>query len=365
MPGVLGERAWIALLRKLIGGPTHSGPKGRQGLRGRHGLTLGLGDDCAILQPQCGQQVLVTTDFSLETVHFRRDWHTPESVGHRCLARGLSDLASMGARPMAAFLSLALPDELLQGQRGRPSWRDRFYAGFLALAEKYGVPLAGGDTARSPRIMLPGGATGLALADIVLIGTTPRNRALLRSAAKAGDRIYVTGHLGGSAAELAQLSARPHRFRDFKVSATASPNLHPHLFPQPRLAVGAWLLKNSRATAAIDISDGLSTDLDHICEESSLAAVIDAGKLPLHPLAQSATKTIAHKSLDLALHGGEDYELLFTASQGTKIPRSIAGVPVTCIGEMRRQASKRPRVAMIGISRDKSEHPLLPKGWEH
>ena len=171
-----------------------------------------------------GHEVLVTTDFTLETVHFRREWHSPESVGHRCLARGLSDLGAMGAKPLAAFLSLALPEELVRSHAGRPSWRERFFDGFLSLADKYNVPLAGGDTAESP--LIAGAAprrnrqyprqmiTGLALMDIVLVGTAPRGRSLRRSTAIAGDRIYVTGWLGGAAAELAQLAAHPGRFRE-------------------------------------------------------------------------------------------------------------------------------------------------------
>ena len=239
--------------------------------------------------------MLVTTDFTLETVHFRRDWHTPESVGHRCLARGLSDLAAMGAKPLAAFLSLALPAELTRSFRGRPSWRERFFEGFLSLADKYEVPLAGGDTAQSPWIAKSSSqnrqksaASGLALMDIVLLGTAPRGQALRRSTAKAGDRIYVTGYLGGAAAELELLAKHPRRFRNATAAMqdgeTANP--HPHLFPEPRLAVGAWLLKNRRASSAIDISDGLSTDLDHLCEESKLSATVDASAIPIHPIAQ-------------------------------------------------------------------------------
>lgn len=322
-------------------------------------LQLGIGDDCAILRPPPGHRVLVTTDFSLETVHFRRDWHTPESVGHRCLARGLSDIAAMGGQPLAAFLSLALPPELAKLRRGQPSWRDRFLAGLLALAGRHGVPLAGGDTARSPQMPLRAGATGLALADIVLVGSVPRRRALLRSGARPGDRLYVTGHLGGAAAELNRLATRPRRFRGRTQPDPAVPNPHPHLFPQPRLAVGAWLLGNRRATAAIDSSDGLSTDLDHICQESAVSAVVQAAALPLHPLVLQAS---AAESLRFALHGGEDYELLFTASPKMRVPPSIAGVPIACIGHVRKPMHGQPRMVLVEQGR---ERPLLAAGWEH
>src|ERR1035437_8220064 len=136
---ITGERAFILSLRKRL---AHSGGD----------IVAGIGDDCAILRPRAGHEILVTTDFTLETVHFRREWHTPESVGHRSLARGLSDVAAMGSQPLAAFLSLALPAELARNRAGQPSWRQRFFEGFLSLADKYNVPLAGGDTAQSPLI---------------------------------------------------------------------------------------------------------------------------------------------------------------------------------------------------------------------
>ena len=143
---------------------------------------IGIGDDCAVLPIPRGHQTLVTTDFSLENIHFRRAWHPPESVGHRCLARGLSDIAAMGGMPQAVFLSLALPGSLPQG------WVDGFLNGLLELAGDFKVELAGGDTAESP---------GGILADIVVLGSVPKGKAVLRSGARPGDRIYVTGELGG------------------------------------------------------------------------------------------------------------------------------------------------------------------------
>ena len=162
----------IERIRRRAGGPATS-------------LQLGIGDDCAILRPRPGQDLLVTTDFSLEGRHFRRDWHSPESIGHRALARGLSDLAAMGARPMAAFLSLALPRSVARDT----DWLDGFLDGLLGLAAQHSVPLAGGDTSESPSEHV--------LADIVLLGSAPQGRALRRSGARAGDLIYCTGALGG------------------------------------------------------------------------------------------------------------------------------------------------------------------------
>ena len=156
----MGELALIEHIRSGWG----AGAEAIQHGRARN-LALGIGDDCAILRPPRDHEVLVTTDFTLEGRHFRRDWHPPESVGHRALARGLSDLAGMGARPLAAFLSLALPGEMLATAAGR-RWVERFFAGLRALAEQFAVPLAGGDTSESP--------CGLVLADIVLVGSAPR-----------------------------------------------------------------------------------------------------------------------------------------------------------------------------------------------
>jgi thiamine-monophosphate kinase len=313
-----------------------------QGLWHKGGiLNLGIGDDCAVLRPRRGEELVVTTDLSLENVHFRRDWHPPQSVGHRCLARGLSDLAAMGARPEAAFLSLALPAELTG------SWMDRFLDGLIALAERHRVPLAGGDMAKSPPAMHPRGS-GLVLADIVLLGSVPKGRSLLRSGARAGDLIYVTGALGGSAAELLALERRPAAFRKIGKGSQG----HPHLYPEPRLAAGRKLMRGRLATAAIDLSDGLSTDLTHLCEESGLAAEIDAQALPVD----------ARATLEQALHGGEDYELLFTAAPKTRIPSPLGGVLVHAIGRMKKRG-KGPLVEMVHP--DGQRAPLAAGGWEH
>lgn len=331
---ITGERALIAAIRARVRGNSPD-------------LRLGIGDDCAIVRPRPNEEIVVTTDFSLEGVHFRRDWHAPESAGHRCLARGLSDLAAMGARPVAAFLSLAVPEELLRVQRGA-SWTERFLDGFLALAARLDVPLAGGDTAR---------IADRACFDVVLLGATPRGRALLRSGAKAGDFIYVTGALGGAAAELLALEDHPRRFARLTRAAAN----HPHLYPEPRLATAAKLAP--KIHAAIDVSDGLSTDLAHLCEESGLNAELNAADIPLHPLAIEAERAgKAASALDMVLHGGEDYELLFTASPDVKIPRNVAGVAVHRIGRMQR-ASRKPCVTLR--SADGRAATLEPRGWEH
>jgi thiamine-monophosphate kinase len=288
-------------------------------------LVRGIGDDCAVLRPPRGHEILVTTDFSLEDVHFRRQWHPPESVGHRCLARGLSDIAAMGGEPLAAFLSLALPKNLPQ------RWADGFLRGLLKLARDFQVPLAGGDIAQSP---------AGALADIIVVGSVPQGRSLLRSGARPGDAIYVTGALGASAAALQAL-------RDGKQLRSARHRAH--FFPEPRIAAGRLLRERRLAAAAIDLSDGLSTDLSHICEESGVGAVVYAESVPV---AKGAT-------LELALHGGEDYELLFTAPARKRVPQEIAGVRVARIGEV----IGGDRVFLA--DRQGRRRPMPPRGWEH
>ena len=298
------------------------------------GLSLGIGDDCALLRLKPGEEAAITTDLSVEGRHFRLNLHPPEAVGHRTLTRGLSDIAAMGARPVAAFLSLSLPPKLTRPpDRKSRSWIEGFLDGFLSLAEAHGTPLAGGDLAQSR----------VALADIVLVGAVPRGEALLRSGARPGDSLYVTGKLGGSACGLRRLrSAR-----------TESDETEPHLWPQPRIAQGLWLRRRGAASAAIDISDGLSTDLHHLCEESGASAEIDLPSVPISPGA----------SLQDALHGGEDYELLFTARSVVRIPRKIGGISVTRIGTIVKHRPTDPRVVLIDASARKE--PLEPHGWEH
>ena len=287
---------------------------------------VGIGDDCAVLDLPRGTQTLVTTDFSLEGVHFRREWHPADSVGHRCLARGLSDIAAMGGTPHAAFLSLALPANLPQ------RWVD-IIAGLLKLAKQYSVTLAGGDTAQSPHGIL---------ADIVVLGSVPQGKAVLRSGARPGDFVYVTGTLGRSIATLQQL----HSGEKLKPSAHLR-----HFYPEPRLAVGQYLRHHNLATSMIDISDGLSTDLRHICDESGVGAIIDEIVLPV--------VTSERDRFRNALHGGEDYELLFTARPNHYVPETIAGVRVTRIGGITKDRALKLWLPNGTI------RPLKSGGWQH
>jgi thiamine-monophosphate kinase len=291
-------------------------------------IKMGIGDDCAILRLKPGFELLVTTDLCIENVHFRRAWHPATAVGHRCLTRGLSDIAAMGGEPLACFLSLGLPADLPQ------AWANGFLRGLLALASRHKVQLAGGDVSSAPQIT----------ADIVVTGQVPSGTAILRSGAKPGDRIYVSGALGGSAGTLKKLLSGK------AIKPTKS---SPHFYPTPRLEVGDWLRKRHLATAMIDISDGTSVDLRHICDESGVAAILISNKVPI---AKSA-------DLELALHGGEDYELLFTSPQSAKIPSRIAGVAITYVGEIRNRRDYSSAIQILGDNG--KVLPLPQRGWEH
>ena len=324
----LPEKALIAQIRRMA----ESSTQGRT-LRSKRAVLAGIGDDCAVLRLAPGQEFLVTTDFSLEGIHFRRDWHPPESVGHRCLTRGLSDIAAMGGKPLAAFLSLAVPEDLPQ------SWVRRFSGSLIRLAKEFGVTLAGGDTAESP--------SGI-LADIIVVGTVPKGKSVLRSGARLGDRIFVSGKLGGSAAAVLRMQKKGKRRPNPRDDSR-------HFYPEPRVELGRILREKRLASAMIDTSDGLSTDLVHLCEESGVGAELDAALIPRASVGKPAHKV----DLDLALHGGEDYELLFTAPPGKRVPSKIAGVTLTQIGRITRPSKIFLRDAR-GIARQ-----LKTQGWEH
>jgi thiamine-monophosphate kinase len=291
-------------------------------------LVQGIGDDCAILRLSPGHELLVTTDLCIENVHFRREWHPADSVGHRCLTRGLSDIAAMGGEPLACFLSLGLPSRLPQ------RWVDGFFDGFTRLARRFAVPLAGGDISAAPAVT----------ADVIVTGQVPIGTAVLRSGARPGDRIYVTGALGESGAVLKRL------YSGHRVPPTRS---NRHFYPLPRIEVGGWLRRKHVATAMIDISDGLSVDLAHICKESGASAQVDALRVPV---AKGA-------SLELALHSGDDYELLFTASSRTKLPARIGEVKITEVGAIQRKKDYRSAIEIL--DENGRIRKLRSQGWQH
>ena len=247
-------------------------------------LIHGIGDDCAVYRPPGAKEDLVfTTDMLIEDIHFRHFKHNAEEIGHKALARGLSDIAAMGAEPRFCLLSIALSDSVSK------SWIDGFYRGLLKLAGRTGTVLAGGDLSHAGNICC----------DITVCGSVPKDGALLRSGAKPGDRIYVSGKLGAAAAAL-----------------EAGKGFH----FEPQLELGLSLRGN--ATAAMDISDGLSTDLKRLCVASGVGAELN-GDIPVAPGA----------SLMQALHGGEDYELLFTLPAGKTAPPGTTHIGIITKGK--------------------------------
>jgi len=300
-------------------------------------IVKAIGDDCAVLETSAGYETLVTTDFSIEGVHFRRDWHPAEVVGHRCLTRGLSDIAAMGGEPVAAFLSLALPGDLPQ------KWVDEFFDGFLRLARQFGVTLAGGDIAQS---------LGGVLADIMVVGTVPRGEAILRSGAQPGDHLYVSGELGAPSAMLERMMSNPKR----RYRTSESPA---HFFPQPQLKVGHYLREKKIASAMIDISDGLSSDLTHLCDESGVRSEVQAEAIPVASIGKHEV------SLENALHGGDEYQLLFTAAANKRVPAEIAGVPISQIGYIEAPRKHLPKILLFEGNDAEMGSELHPKGWEH
>jgi thiamine-monophosphate kinase len=273
-------------------------------------LTLGVGDDCALLQPRAGHELAISTDMLVEGRHFFSDADA-NALGHKSLAVNLSDLAAMGAEPLAFTLALALPsiDE---------NWLSAFSKGLFALADQHNIALIGGDTTKGPLTM-----------SITVFGDIPTGQALRRSQAKVGDDIWVSGTLGDARLALSAMQGKlvleTHAFNQ------AAVHLHR---PTPRIALGMAL--RDVAHAAIDISDGLLGDLQHVLKQSNVGATLQADDLPLGEILKSTqTTTVCH---EFALNGGDDYELCFTAPttkrEAVLHAAKISNTPVTRIGQI-------------------------------
>lgn len=329
-----GERDWVRWLQAK----TSAGGQERAAVR------LGIGDDGAVLRLPPGEDLVVTTDLFLEGVHFLRARERASDCGYRCAARALSDLAAMGARPVALFVSLALPR--LDAAR----WGRAFFRGLLAAGREAGAVLAGGDLAASPRGPV---------ADIAGLGAVRRGKALTRAGARPGDRIFISGRLGMAALGRAWVLPGDGPGGGKKGGAGGRRAARPPLAallrqrrPRARWELGMVLAARRLATAAMDVSDGLGLDLARLCAASGVGAVIQAGDLPRPP---------GKDGLRLALGGGEDYELLFTTPPrraGEVLRLRAGGATVTQIGEITaapglwlRQAGRLRRLA--------------PRGWDH
>jgi len=313
-------------------------------------LTHGIGDDCAILKQHTGRETVVTADLLVEDIDFRRAWTTPQLLGHKALAVSLSDIAAMGARPRFALLSIGVPQNIW-----RTKFLDQFYEGFFALADQHRVALIGGDVSRTPESIV---------IDSIVIGETRSGQAVTRVGARPGDLIFVTGTLGGASCGLNLLEAGA-RFGNGKQSRRTymiDALLLRQLRPEPRIAWGARLCAKKLATAMIDVSDGLSSDLFHLCEESGVGADIEAARVPFDPfIAKAGELKTAHDALGLALNGGEDYELLFTVRprNAARLPKKISGVAISRIGVI---TNKRSSIRLIENGRARK---LLPHGFTH
>ena len=335
----LGEFGLIDRIRKMTGAPDPS--------------WVGIGDDCAVIPLTTGtdwpsadaptatpaSDLLVSTDMLVEGTHFLTEDISPSQLGWKSAAVNISDIAAMGGKPIATFLSLALPKTLPE------QWMQEFMEGYNEISEKYGAALLGGDTTCSPdRLCI----------NVAVLGTCPRGKARLRSAARPGDLVCVTGTLGDSAAGLRLILERRNARSQATQIAQAASQPRPaqtahetliarHYLPTPRVEEGLALARLQGVHAMMDISDGLGSDLRHILEESGVGARIDTAKLPISKELQDLCSEKAWDPKEFALCGGEDYELLFTMDSQEK-----PDIPYTVIGEI----TVNPTVTWEGGSRD-------------
>lgn len=310
-------------------------------------VPVGIGDDAAVINTGGAMDMIACSDLMVEGVHFRREWDAPGLIGHKALAVTLSDVAAMGGIAKFAMISIALPRDLSSG------FIEQIFQGVFNLADSCGVSIIGGDTSSSP---------GSLFIDTSVIGECATGRAITRRGARIGDSIYVTGTLGASALGLLLLE-QGIRLEDCDKDPARQRALMKQLAPEPRLNVGRAIAEMNLATAMIDISDGLSTDLWHILDESGCGAIIHASEIPIDESVRSFSAKAAEKDpLYLALDGGEEYELLFTARREDQnrvaaLSRSL-GIAVTVIGEI---------VADNGLQLERNGvlEPLKASGYEH
>jgi thiamine-monophosphate kinase len=338
----MDEEDVLERIRRAFAGPRPRAKSG--GLPNEAGsrfLSLGMGDDAALVSGTPGCEMVLTCDWFLEGTHFLRNNHAADAVGWKCLARAVSDRAAMGAVPRCFLLSLALP----RGLAG--SWLDDFLGGLRRAARKFGCSLAGGDTTERREVLI----------NVTVVGEVRRGREVRRSGARPDDIIYVSGRLGE--AELGLRLLREGK----RGSRAEDARLRKHLYPEPRLELGRWLGEKRVASALMDLSDGLSSDLRRLCEASRVGAVIRSDRLPSVPVTNPKRRGREQGEVDplqLALHGGDDYELLFTvpATKARRLPRLVGGVAITPIGEV-----TRAREVMVTDS-DGRSRVLEPRGWD-
>jgi len=294
----------------------------------RFPVIQGIGDDAAILRQQSGQDLLASTDLLVEGIHFNLSCHRLKDIGYRAAVANLSDIAAMGGKPEALLIGIAIPPAFTL-----PDLKT-FYDGLMEPCRQHDVMLMGGDTSASQSQLF---------LSITVFGSIKQGRSLRRSGAKISDLIYVTGSLGDSLAGLRLLQNPVHTGPSYDRKKKRRDRIltQRHLRPTPRVDVGQFLVQSQLAHAAIDLSDGFSGDLRHICQASRVGAEIWTQDIPISPECRSLAQDLHEPPLDLALQGGEDYELLFTAPANRRqkieaISHSLK-VPITCIGEIRSQ----------------------------
>jgi thiamine-monophosphate kinase len=317
-------------------------------LRRRFGA--GIGDDCAVIRGTSGYEIVVTTDLLIEDIDFRRTTAPALLLGHKALAVSLSDIAAMGARPRWSLVSIGVPEDVWQTE-----FVEQFYDGLAGLAQQFDVQLIGGDTSRTSEKLV---------IDSIVLGECRVDQAVKRDGAQPGDHIFVTGSLGGAAAGLRLIERGAHlaeqNFAD-EDSQKIDHVLLRQLRPDPRVGWGIVLGDERLATSMIDISDGLSSDLNHLCTASNVGALIESSLLPIDTRVVELCGRRALDPLQLALHGGEDFELLFTVKPAdvARLPRRVDGVEITRIGEATKEADG------VKISEGSRVWELNPGGWKH
>ncbi|MBI5250106.1 MAG: thiamine-phosphate kinase [Desulfomonile tiedjei] len=307
------------------------------------GVIKGIGDDCAVMSVPGDDYLLVTTDLLVEKVHFLLDWASPQVIGAKSLAVNLSDIAACGGEPLDAFISIAVPEYI------DVEWLDGFYKGMSEIARQYGVNLLGGDTTASK---------GHLVINVALTGRVPVDQVLFRHTARPGDILVLTGPTGESAAGteiLLSQAALPE--------AIFLPLIRSHLEPRPHVSEGRFLAQSGVCNAAIDVSDGLSSDLGHICRDSGVGAVVYQDRLPQSPPLLQAASLLEKDPLSWMLHGGEDYVLLASVkSEGLQdllasaLQNGLFLIPIGETNDTGRMELIRP---------DDSRADLTAKGWNH
>ncbi len=329
-------------------------------LPGASGVNLGIGDDAAALEIPKGYVQLITTDIMVENIHFKRNYFTPQFLAHKILVINLSDIAAMGGEPRYFLLSLGFPEDL------ESDFLEAFVTGLQQTAERYNVTLIGGDTSASKKSII---------LSLTLLGQVKKKELITRSQAKPGDYIYVSGHIGCSAVGLSLLKASYYLDSDIVLKEgvridkekekLAKQCLLAHLSPSPRLKLGRLLSSKGLVRAMIDVSDGISRDMNHICRLSKCGALLYYDSLPISEAVHYWAKKLKLSPYDLALHGGEDYELLFTIppQKAQKLEDEVKRnqlIPITKIGEIRYE---KEGIKMCHL--DGKSIPLLDKGYDH